>query len=361
MRLVSANELRPGMKIARNIYGSDSRLLLGAGVTLTPELIKRIHDLGISSIYIKDEFVGEIEIQDIISEKLKARSLTVVRQCFEKARVEPKIDLRQITTLVSSILDEVLSFSNLLVSMIDIRSKDSHFFSHSVSVCTLALLTGIAMGYDQLKLHQLGIGALLHDIGKSRLDKELLNSPATSPQHIAKIQAHTAEGFEILRKIPEISILSAHVPFQHHERYDGAGYPRGLSQNEIHPYAAITAVANAFDLLISPPQGQGMFPAKALEIILLERGKAFDPEIALAFARQISPYPTGCTIRLNSGELAVVLYASKKYPTRPVVKIITDRHGKVLQESFPEVDLSQHPEVKIISVLSEAERNQLIS
>jgi len=361
VRLVPVNELRPGMKIARSVYGSDSRLLLGAGVTLTPELLKRIRDLGISGLYIKDEFVGEIEVQDIISEKLKTRSLTVVRQCFEKVRVEPKIDLRQISSLVSSILDEVLSFSSLLVSMIDVRSKDSHFFSHSVSVCTFALLTGIALGYDQLKLHQLGIGALLHDIGKSRLDKELLTLQNPSPQELAKIQAHAAEGFEILRKIPEISILSAHVAFQHHERYDGTGYPRGLSQNEIHPYAAITAVANAFDLLVSPPHGPGMFPAKALEIILLERGKAFDPEAALALARQISPYPTGCTVRLSSGEIAVVLYASKKHPTQPVVKVITDRHGKVRQEVFPEIDLSQHPELKIAGILSETERSQLIS
>ncbi|MGI6648843.1 MAG: hypothetical protein ACOX5W_07220 [Bacillota bacterium] len=93
-----------------------------------------------------------------------------------------------------------------------------------------------------------------------------------------------------------------------------------------------------------------MFPAKALEKILSERSRAFDPEIALVFAHQVSPYPIGCNIRLSTGENAIVISTQKNYPTRPIVKLITDQHGKVRTKSFPEIDLSQHEDIKIIEV-----------
>lgn len=358
MRLVPVSELKPGMIVGRNIYGNDFRLLLNMGVSLTPALIQRLKELGLYYIYVKDEFIGQIEVQDILTDKLKAQSFITVRKCFEKAKAGPDIEISTVTKLVNNILDEVLSFSNLMVSLVDIRLKDSYLLSHSISVCTLSLLTGIALGFDQIKLHQLGIGALLHDIGKSTLESTLLNkSTPFTPAEEKVIQSHSMLGFEILRKIPEISILSAHVPFQHHERYDGKGYPRGINHTEIHPYAAITAIVNTFDQLVSPPQGKGAFPAKALEMILLERGRAFDPEIALAFARQISPYPIGCTLRLSTGELAVVLQTNKNHPTRPTVKVITNCYGEI-QSDFPELDLSQAVTIKIEEVLSENERSQ---
>jgi HD-GYP domain-containing protein (c-di-GMP phosphodiesterase class II) len=351
MRLLPVEELKPGMKVARNIFGNDLCLLLSAGVTLTPALITRLKELEFNGIYIQDDIVGQIEVQEFLSEKLKAESISVVRQAFEKAKLGSRIDIRQVASIINSILDEVLSFSNLLISIVDMRNKNSYHLSHSVSVCTLSLLTGIALGYDQLKLFQLGLGAFLHDLGKSRIDPALMiKQPPYTSKEAAIIQSHCTEGFEILRRIPELNILSAHIAFQHHERFDGTGYPRGIKGNEIHPFAAIVAVANAYDLLVSPPQGTGLFPAKALEMILVERGRTFDPEIALAFAQQISPYPTGCNVRLSTGEIAIVLSTQKNYPTRPIVKLITDQHGKVRTESFPEIDLSQHKDIKITEV-----------
>lgn len=353
MRLLPVEELKPGMKVARNIFGDDMCLLLSAGVTLTPSLIARLKELEFNAIYIQDDIVDQIEAQELLSEKLKAESISVIRQTFEKARLGTNIDIRRIASITNSILDEVLSCSNLLVSIVDMRNRSSYHLSHSISVCTLSLLTGIALGYDQLKLFQLGLGAFLHDLGKSKIDPALMiKQPPYTPKEAAIIQNHCREGFEILRKIPELNILSAHIAFQHHERYDGTGYPRGIKGNEIHPFAAIVAVTNTYDLLVSPPEGTGLFPAKALEIILKERGRTFDPEIALVFAQQVSPYPIGCNIRLSTGENAIVISTQKNSPTRPIVKLITDQHGKVRSKSFPEIDLSQHEDINIIEVYS---------
>lgn len=347
MRLLQIDELKPGMVLAKSIYDDNFNLLLGSGFSLTPGVIEKLRAMGMNGVYIKDELVNDSGVNEILSDKIRSQALKSIKKSFIKAKVDSDIDLREVSKIVGIILDEILGSSKILVELIDMRSKSSYYLSHSISVCALAILTGISMNYNQMNLLDLGKGALLHDIGLTRALNNELGGPLSREGYLE----HPTAGFEMLRNIPEISILSAHVAFQHHERYDGSGFPRGLSGERIHPYTAITAVVDAYDSMVTPVEGRGLNPAKALESIIMGSGKLYNSEVVLAFCKHIAPYPVGSIVKLNTGELAVVTHNHSSFRTRPVVKVISDKFGKVLSASFPEVDLSRREGLEIEQVI----------
>ena len=231
MRRVSLEYVEPGMKVGRTIYSTEGRPLLVSGMVLNENYIQRLRDYGIGSIIIKDDMFEEIEEPpDIISEQTRLESVKTVREVFRNFETKKRIDLKTVQETVNNLIDEVLSNRDLLMNFSDIRSYDDYTFCHSVQVCVLSIITGLSMGLDQLKLKELGAGALIHDIGKTRLDKELLNKPGQlTPEEYNEIKRHSETGFEILRANREMSLLSAHIAFQHHERWDGQGYPRACA------------------------------------------------------------------------------------------------------------------------------------
>jgi putative nucleotidyltransferase with HDIG domain len=226
----------------------------------------------------------------------------------------------------------------------DSRSANMYLYNHSVGVCVLSVVTGMALGLDDLKLKTLAMGAILHDIGKSL-------SPGPE---------HTIHGFEILRNNKILNIMVGHVAYQHHEKYDGTGYPRQLKGEDIHLFAAITGVANFYDNLVTNlnPEKR-LYPYQAIELVVAESGRSFHPEIVKAFSRNIAPYPVGTAVRLNNGAVGVVVSVPRNYPTRPVVKIVTNHVG-VLLTTFPEVDLLQEKTLFINEILSEKERQEIL-
>ncbi|NPV92499.1 MAG: HD domain-containing protein [Firmicutes bacterium] len=347
MRFVAAEEMKPGMVIARSIYDDGFNLLLNSGISLSPGIIEKLQTMGLNGVYIRDGFIEKTEVGELLNDKIKAQALKAVKQSFQKAKIDSRVDLREVAKIVGIILDEVLSSSKTLVELIDVRSKNNYYFSHSISVCTLSILTGITLGYNQLNLYDLGKGAFLHDIGMENFVNPGFKGPLSSKEMLG----HPAKGFEILRSIPEISTLSAHIAFQHHERCDGSGFPRGIKGDGIHPYAAIAAVADAYDTMVNPLDGKRLSPADALEKIILDCGRLYDSETTLAFIKHIAPYPIGSVIKLSTGELAVVIYNNKEFRTRPVVKVISDKFGKVLSQSFPEVDLSNQKDIEIARLI----------
>lgn len=344
MRAINVEELKSGMRIARSIYDDAGRILLTAGTVLNSLYINKFISMGIPFVYIEDEIIGRLEVEPIIKDEVKAQTVKVIKDVVKSASVQNQVDLRPVSNMVNEILDELKGVSNVMFQLVEPSKADAFLYSHSVGVCVLSILTGKALGLDDLKMKTLGMGAILHDIGKS----------------IDPGPEHTKIGFEILRENKGLSILIAHAAFQHHERYDGTGYPRKLQKDEIHLYAAITSICNEYYNLVTNPNNRlRVYPYQALEKILAESGKAFDPEIIKAFSTNIAPYPIGATIRLNNGAIGVVIEVSREYPTRPVIKTITNEKG-VVQKEFPEINLAEKDGIWIKEVISEKERRKLI-
>ena len=343
MRAIDSGQLKEGMRVARAIYDDAGRVLLNEGVVLNSRYIKRLNKLGLPFIYVEDELLGPIEVEDVINDQLKIQTAKALKNTVKSARVHKDLDLRPISDMVNKILDELKGAPDILVQLMDLRNVNTYFYDHSVGVSVLSILTGRNLGLDDLKLKVLGMGAILHDIGKSL---------SLGPEH-------TEYGFEILRKNKSINIMVAHVAYQHHERYDGTGYPRKLSGKEIHFYAAIVGLANYYDSLVTNIDVQErLYPYQALESIVAQSEQAFHPEIVKAFCRNIAPYPVGTSVRLNNGAVGVVIAVPKDYTTRPVIKLITDEIGTVL-EDFPEISLLEEKTLVINEIITEKERQKI--
>ncbi|MGI6514676.1 MAG: HD-GYP domain-containing protein [Syntrophomonadaceae bacterium] len=361
MRRVSLEYLEPGMKIGRTIYSTDGRPLLVAGMVLNTHYIKRLIDYGIGSVFIKDDMFDEIEEPpDLISEQTRLESVRTVKELFHNLESKKRINLQGVKKTVKNLIDEVLSNREILVNFADIRNFDDYTFSHSVQVCVLSIITGISLGLDHIKLKDLATGALIHDIGKTRVDRELLNKPGDlTTEEFIEIKRHAERGFEILRANQDISLLSAHIAYQHHERWDGNGYPRGLREQEIHLYSRIVAVADVFDALVADrPYRKAYSTSQAISLMRRMSGSQFDPGILESFLVNVAEFPIGTVVALSSGEIGVVVDTNREKPILPVVRVIFSKRLKPLSV-VKEIDLTKDASVHISRVLGEEEVSRL--
>lgn len=350
MRLVSINNIKPEDRLAKNIYDENGNVLLASGSQLRPEYISKLTRLGISAVYVEDDDTKAAQVDDIVTEGVRIQVKKITKEVLNKVKSGGDLELKKVQDVVNEVMDEVIRNRHMLVHLIDIRSKSDLTFSHSVNVCILSMLTGIVLGYNQLRLKELGLGALLHDVGKAFLEEKLVKGEGLSQTEKVQFQKHTDLGFQTLRKGAQVSSVVAHVAWQHHEHYDGSGYPRGLKGQEIHEFGRIVAVADFYDNLITGTAGsKRLLPHEAIEIIQSCQGKEFDPEIARLFIQNIAPYPIGSIVRLNTGSRGKVIEVKKEIPTRPKVKVLVNEKGEELLEPLI-IDLVEELTVFIAEV-----------
>jgi HD-GYP domain-containing protein (c-di-GMP phosphodiesterase class II) len=227
---------------------------------------------------------------------------------------------------VDDILADLRSAGGSVVTLVALRRATEYTFVHSVNVCVLSLLVGLQFGYDRTALRQLGIGALLHDVGKV-FCTDLAEKPGPlTEEEWVRMKRHPWDGWDMLRRHPEVHLFSAHVALQHHERLDGSGYPRGLTADQILAFARIAAVADVYDAMTADrPYRQAFPPHEAMRALLREAGSKFDPDAVRHLAARLAVYPNGTIVRLTSGELAVVSDQGG-HPDLPVVRVVADSH-----------------------------------
>lgn len=362
LRRIPLNYVQEGMYLGRSIIDSEGNILLRAGVELDDIYINRLYKLGIHFIYIRDDTFGEIDdIEDIISEETRISTVVMVKKTFSNLQTDRKINTLGLRKAVNNMLDEILDNSNVLLSISDISLLDDAVFYHSVSVCTLSIMTGITMGLAPNRLKDLGIGALLHDIGKSKIDPDIVQREGNLTESEYDLLAiHPEIGFSIIRGYDDLSLLSAHVAFQHHERWDGKGYPRQLTGEEIHEYARIVAAANIYDeLMMERPSRPPYEVNQAISLIKRMAGTYFDPAVVTAMVSNIASYPVGSIIKLNTGDIGIVTQVNNIAPHRPIVRIVFNNNLKKVNEPH-EIDLSKLTTIMPVQVLSERELSKLI-
>lgn len=351
MRLIAIENAKTGMKIGKNIYAADGRVLLSTGVPLNDFYIRRLEELSISSLYIYDEKLGKVEVDELVYEHTKLDALKMTKEIMTKIQNDQVISTEKISQTVNNIIDELIRSRNVAHSLVDIRAMNDYTFGHCVLVAVLSVKSGIDLGYNYRNLKALGEGAILHDVGKAKVADEILNkSDQLTPGEYQKIQEHPYLGYEILKKYDGISALAAHIAWQHHEKYDGSGYPRGLKGTAIHEMARLVAIADIYDALTTDRiYRKKTLPHEVIEFLRDNGGKLFDPEIVKIFIKNIAPFPIGSIVILNTGETAVVIKVSKDFLTRPVVKVIFDESGNTIVEPV-EKDLRTELTTYIIGV-----------
>lgn len=356
MQRIAVKDITPGMIAAKSIYNADGRLLLAEGSVFSQQYIRRLQELAVPVVYIQTPFTANIDVPDILAEETRIQAVCSVKQAFTGFRESKKIDLGRFRQLTEDIVEEVVRNRNAVFHLNDIRMYDDYTFAHSVNVCVLSVLVGAALQYTPRQLMELGVGAILHDVGKMAVDKQILNKPGyLDNSEMDVMRLHPELGLEILRKYSaELSWLSIHVAYQHQEKFDGSGYPRGLKGHDIHEYARITAIADVYDALTSDrPYRSGLAPSEAYEFMMAGSGTHFDPDILREFLRHIAIYPVGSVVKLSTGDIGVVIHVFAGLQTRPIVRLIVDSNNH-LYEMPRELDLSTELTAFVDKVLDES-------
>ncbi|MHB8125236.1 MAG: HD-GYP domain-containing protein [Desulfitobacteriaceae bacterium] len=266
---------------------------------------------------------------------------------YHEAKLIQPEQIEKTVLLVETILKELkpqniyLGFDEGRLDLEKFKQHDYGTFVHSVNVALLATITGMRLGYKENRLKYLTLGALLHDIGKLKVSREILNKPGSlTEEEFAIVKQHPLIGEEMLKNTRLLNSVMAMVS-EHHERWNGKGYPHGLSGNNIHMDAQIIAVTDVYEALTADrPYRKGLPPYHALEMILAWSGKDFNPKVVQAFRESLVLYPKNAIVTLNTREMGVIVAVPLQLPTRPLIRLLFDSNGRYLnKETY--VDLMQ--------------------
>lgn len=356
MRLVSTKSVNSGEKLSRPIYNDNGQTLLHEGVLLTDRLIERLIKKGIFFIYVEDERTDGVEFVQVVTEETKRKALKTIKSEFSSMANEMKLKKAidgdrlsvDFTDVVHSVLTDIKGNTEALSLLSDVYVFDNYIFVHSLNVTIYTLGLAVELGYTEKQLLEIGLGALLHDIGKIVIPSEILNKPGRlTDEEFDIIKTHPRAGFDLLRQAPNISLLTAHCAFQHHERINGSGYPQGLKEDQIHEYAKIIGIADVFDAVTSQRvYRKPMLPHEALEMLYSGVGTLYDLTFIQAFIKTIAVYPIGLTVTLSDGRKAIVIKQNKNLSTHPVVRVISE-NDLDLEETY-DLDLEQNYSVTIV-------------
>jgi HD-GYP domain-containing protein (c-di-GMP phosphodiesterase class II) len=310
---------------------------------------------------------GDAELIDCIDigplKKMQQDGLSDVRRMVRKSyfsavsnlkslvtRIQRDLDtdIRRTRVAVNSLVDMILLEEQMLLSMTSIKDYDEYTYHHSVNVSILSIAMGLRLGLSRSRLSELGIAAMLHDMGKVNISGDVLNkTEAFTEEEWKLIWAHPTEGVKIIlssMKIDPVSIRSAIVAFEHHRNYDGTGYPKVQPVRPLDLFSNIITIADRFDAMTSArvyartPRS----PEEALRILVDREGKDVDPTLLKIFVRMTGCYPAGTMVTLDTREMGIVFMGNAEIADRPMVRLLFDSTGNRVDNLV--VDLAEKGE-----------------
>ncbi|HTI37424.1 MAG TPA: HD-GYP domain-containing protein [Vicinamibacterales bacterium] len=264
--------------------------------------------------------------------QLYTNAVAAAEVAWESAATEGMPDAPAAFNTVDGLADAVTQNRTALIALTAMRNYDDYTFTHMVNVCILTMGQARALGIEGRLLREFGLSALMHDIGKVRTPKEILNKPdKLSDAEFTIMRQHTVNGAEILRRTPEMPILAPVVAFEHHLRLDGSGYPVGVSRTALNLATMLCSVSDVYDAMRSHRAYQSAYPTdRILAVLKKNDGMQFDQNLVRRFVQLLGIYPPGNLVRLSTGEIAVVLRVHAPDPYRPRVRVLFDATGRRL-------------------------------
>lgn len=250
----------------------------------------------------------------------------LIQGMMSDVRLGRQIEYDAISSVLSHISESVLGNFATLVQLGQLKTQDDYTFQHCVGVCALLTAFGKTLGLSRQALTDLAVGGLMHDVGKMRVPPEVLNKPGKlSEAEFAEIRLHVEHGYEVVKEAPWVSKVALQVILQHHERYDGTGYPNRLKGAEISPVGQMAAIVDVYDALTAERvYHRGITPVEALRKLQEWSHFHFNRELVGHFIRSVGIYPVRTLVRLDSGLLGIVVEQNPEDLLRPVLMIAFD-------------------------------------
>ncbi len=358
MRLVRVDSVRDEMELARDVPSPvlGAQPLLRRGVHLTSNLGARLATLDVRAVWVHDDLGDGIQPIEPLPESVRRSTAVAVSKCLDQAKAVasgltslPPSALGPLEAAATAIMDALAECPEAALALDDLSSADSYTYSHSVRVATLGMLVGQRMDrvdgwldwqgerrYERKaeRMTQLGMGLLVHDIGKISIPEAVLNKPGKlSPEEWELVKTHPQAGASMLSP-DRVSRATIAVVRDHHEHWDGLGYSRGRKGEEIHPFARIAAVADVFDAITADrPYKTGRPPHVGVSLVVEGSGTQFDPQVIEHFKRVAMPYPVGHSVTLPDGRAGAVVGVDPEEPEFPVIRY-RDRSGTLTEAAM---------------------------
>ncbi len=365
IKKVKVEQLKPGMYIHDLNCSWLKHPFFGNSVKINDEkIIEKINDYGVSEVYIdtdlgldvvdaptgeevgqeiqeelKEEelkevdekkpklgYVVSIDKEIINARRIKQETVQTIQKIMSNVKLGKQIERGRVEYLVDNIIDSIFRNQDALIGLGRLRKINDYVYNHSMSVCVLMISFCRQLGFDAELIREIGIGAMLHDIGTTKVHSHILNKKtALSEEEYEKIKKHVEYGHTLLEGTEGVSNTTIITAYQHHERLDGSGYPNGLRGDEITQYGQAIAIVDVYDALTTKRcYKRKIPPTQALRMLYERSGVQFNKNLVQQFIRCIGIYPVGSMVRLESGLLGIVISHNEGSLLKPVVRVIYD-------------------------------------
>lgn len=268
-------------------------------------------------------------------------TVEAMRVLEEQVRTGKALEVARARTLADAMLDLMLQDRGAVIALATIRSHDEYTLFHSMNVMILSLGLGTMLPLEAGQLRELGLAALLHDVGKITVPQEILRKPGPlTTEEWKAMRRHPTNGAHLLDGLEGAGKAMMIVAFEHHMRHDLQGYPQPFDRQQLHLFSRVVAIADAYDAMTTMRAYRASLrPDKAVAVLLRESRRAFDPTLVKVFINMLGIYPVGSVVRLSTGEVAVVYEANPNDLLRPKVRIAIDENGRKVDGDV--VDLTE--------------------
>lgn len=329
---VPLKEAKPGMEIGKMVLTSDKKVIISEGTILNDIIIEGLIAWGIRDVFIREQIfnddvefkhdfsVNETENQRQFYEEYE-KTIDVVKSTFCSIRYFKELPLDQMKELAGQAIEKMISRVGVINHIYMMRRQDDYTFHHSINVAIICGILGKWMGITGIKLKELVLAGLLHDVGKMRIPLEILNKPGQlTLDEFEIMKQHTTHGYQMLQQSQTISREVSFGILQHHEKMDGSGYPLGVDGSRINEFAKIMAVADVYDAMTSDRVYRGgVVPFVVVEMMVKEMFGKLDPMACSTFLNNVKDYLVGNVVILSDGREAEVIHMGHYLASRPVV------------------------------------------
>lgn len=361
MRRISMQYAQPGMELSRDVYDNYGNIIVTQGTRLTIDNVAALGRMGGGEIFFNDRRVDDVPVTPLMPPRLIGEAarklhdfLNQTKAIMANNKSGSKVDANPAERVLYSMVEQLFPVVIGEANASGCFSLTDYNYVHPVQVASLSLLMGRMAKYKETDVAKLGMAALLENVGYVVLPAGMMEEPASlTPIETHEVHQHPQYGYQILRDYTNVAPEITQTILEHHERWDGSGYPRGLKGSDVSLYARILAIADTYYALVSRrPHRQSYLPHEAIEFIMAFSGELFDPELVQLFTKLVPLYPTGVMVNLNTGEMGIIADARQGFIGRPTVRICRDKHLAEVKKPF-DMDLteSEHQHRLVTEVL----------
>ena len=384
MRKIPVEELKPGMRFDKPVYIDKNNMLVSANISIKTDDIKKLMRWGISEVETSGSLLSTdnelqaaavkssgqssedarkiLEEYNVLLTKRRAlieihkEACDAITNVYNSIKAEEIFTTDQIEVSLSKIIDLMKENKNIFLFLYGLDEGKNYLVVHSVNVTFYSLLIGMALKYTPVKLRELGLGTMLIDAGMVKMPAYIIHKQSNLTDHeFNQIKTHPLLGYRALRQLGKVPEKSANICLQHHEQYDGKGYPRGLKGTQIDEYARIASISYSYEAQIaSRSYRKRLFFYHAMKNLLSSGINRFDPVILRVFLSRMSVYPIGSIVELNDNSVGIVVGSVPQKPLRPLVKLIFDSEKNPIEETLI-INLLEESSLYITRAMDESE------